>query len=620
MRKITATIAISALAASLSCSAAALAAPSAGQILDAYKIATGGSAWDSKVTLDVEAAFSGLGMTGTVHSITDLKTGRSFEDDKVGPANTANGYDGTTPWQKDMSGTVTLQQGGDALVLTVNSVYRASGKWWLPDRGGADIVNDGAKTVAGTAYNVLTITPKGGRSFDAWFDSKTHLLNKTIEKQGPQTVTTTMSEYHAVDGVMLPGKIVVDQGVGDKYLQTLTLTKAQFLGPQADAVYAPPKLTVADFSIVSGAAQTEFPIKLINNHIYAKAKVDGKGPFVFIFDTGGHNIVTPAIAKELGLKVEGTLPGTGAGEGVMEGGFAKVAQLDVGDATLKDQLFIVIALDKLSVIEGTPMPGMVGYEVFRRFITRIDYGAKTLTLIDPKHFDPKDAGTPVKFTFNDQIPEVMGTFEGLPAKFDIDTGSRSELTLTKPFADKNNLRAKHPKGVDAVDGWGVGGPSRGYVTRGAEMTIGTIGISNVVTSFATQAKGAFSGEEYQGNVGGGILKRFTVTFDYEHQTMYLKPLSAPVADTGTFDRAGMWFNQSARGFEIVDVTKGSPAAEAGLKAKDMIVAVDGKPVADMHLYDLRHKLRNAPPGTVVSFKILSGTKTKTVKITLRDLI
>jgi len=559
-------------------------------------------------------------MTGTVHSLTDVKDGRSFEEDKVGPTNTANGFDGTTPWQKDMSGTVTLQQGGDALVLTVNSVYRATGKWWQPDRGSATIVDDGEKTVAGTVYDVLTITPKGGRSFDAWFDAKTHLLNRTIEKQGPQTVTTTMSDYRAVEGVMLPGKIVVDQGVGDKYLQTLTLTKAEFLGPQPDAVYAPPKVTVADFSIVGGAAQTEFPIKLINNHIYAKAKVDGKGPFVFIFDTGGHNLVAPALAKQLGLKVEGTLPGTGAGEGVMEGGFAKVAQLDVGNASLKDQLFIIIPLDQLSVIEGTPMPGMVGYEVFRRFITRIDYGAKTLTLIDPKHFDPKDAGIPVRFTFNDQIPEVMGTFEGLPAKFDIDTGSRSELTLTKPFAEKNTLRAKHPKGVDAVDGWGVGGPSRGYVTRGADMTIGPVKIDNVVTSMSTQDKGAFAGNDYQGNIGGGILKRFTVTFDYEHQMMYLKPLSGPVADTGTFDRAGMWFNQSAQGFEIVDVTKGSPAAEAGLKAKDVIVAVDGQPVADIHLYDLRRKLRNNPPGTVVTFRIRSKAKFKTVKITLRDLI
>jgi len=294
--------------------------------------------------------------------------------------------------------------------------------------------------------------------------------------------------------------------------------------------------------------------------------------------------------------------------------------LDVGGATVKDQTLIVIPLDKLGEIEGQPMPGMVGYETFRRFVTRIDYGARTLTLIDPKHFNPKVAGTPIKFTFNDSNVEVMGTFEGLPAKFDLDTGARTELTLTKPFAEKNGVRASHPKGVDAVDGWGVGGPSTGYVTRGKTMTLGPIAIDGVVTTLANQDKGAFSGNDYSGNVGGGILKRFVITFDYDHQMMYLKPLPAPVADTGTFDRAGMWMNVDDAGFKIVDVTKGGPAEEAGVKTGDVLTKVDGTPAVNIHLYDLRQRLRNDPPGTVVNFDIKRGTKSQTVNVTLRDLI
>ena len=617
MRK---TFFVAAFTATIAYSTLAFAAPSAGQILDAYKTATGGSAWDNKITMSAEFNLAAYGLTGMGHAITDLKNGRSESDYKMGPAGGANGFDGTTPWQKDMSGTVTLQQGGDAQVLAVNDAYRVSGQWWRPDRGGAQIVVDADKTEGGTTYNVLTITPKGGKPFDAWFDAKTHLLIKTFEKQSSQMVITTMSDYRAVEGVMVPYKVVVDQSVGEKYLQTVTLTKAGFLGPQPDATYAPPKVEITDFSIAGGAPQAEIPFQLINNHIYGQAKVNGKGPYTFVFDTGGRNVVTPPLAKELGLKVEGTLPGTGAGEGVMEGGFAHVAQLEVGNAVVKNQLFIVLPLDSLGAIEGHPMPAMVGYETFRRFVTRIDYGAKTVTLIDPKHFDPKDAGTPVKFTFNDSNPEVMGTFEGLPAKYDIDTGARSELTLTKPFAEKNGLRASHPKGVDAVDGWGVGGPTTGYVTRGKSMTIGPVEIGSVVASLSTQNKGAFSGSDYQGNIGGGILKRFVVTFDYDHQMMYLKPLPGPVADTGTFDRSGMWINVGDGGFKIVDVTKGGPAEAAGLKAGDTVTAVDGKPAADIHLYDLRQRLRNEKPGTVVNLTVKDGSTVKNVEVTLRDQI
>jgi len=605
MHRIVPAIVIAALA-SLPCSAFSHAAPSAGEILDAYKVASGGGAWDDKVTLSADFTYAGQGISGSGHALTDLRNGRSVSDFTMGPASGANGFDGTNPWQKDMSGTVTLQQGGDAQVLAINDAYRISGKWWQPDRGGAVLFNAGRRKDAGANYDVLTITPKGGKSFDVWFDAKTHLPARTIEKRGPDTVTTTMSDYRPVDGVMLPYRIVQDTGNGPKYLQFITLDKAEFLGPQPDSVYAPPKVTVNDFSIAGDAAATTFPIRLFNNHIYGNVKLNGKGPFLFIFDTGGHNIVTPPIAMALGLKIEG--------------GFAHIDRLEVGNASVKDQLFAVLPLDKLSDIEGAPLPGMVGYETFRRFVTRIDYDTKTVTLIDPKHFDPKEAGTPVGFTFNEQIPEVLGTFEGLPAKFDIDTGSRSELTLNKPFAEKNGLRASHPKGVDAVDGWGVDGPSTGYVTRGRAMTFGSVAVDDVVTTLTSQNKGAFSGSDYSGNVGGGILKRFIVTFDYGNQMLYLKPLSGPVADTGTFDRAGMWINQSAHGFEIADVTKGGPAQAARLKTGDTITDVDGVPATDIHLYDLRQRLRNDPPGTAVTFTIKRGTKTRTAKVVLRDLI
>jgi hypothetical protein len=598
----------------------AFAASSISEILAANKAAMGGSAWDSKVSVTIDANYSGQGLTGTTHTVADLKSGRSASEYKIGPATGANGFDGTMPWQKDSSGTVTQQQGGDALALAVNDAYRTANMGWLPDYGGATVVSDGLKTDASGSYDVLTFTPKGGHAFTAWFATGSHELRLIEEQQGSQLVKTTYTDYRLEGGVKVPHKIEIDTGVGAKYVQVITVTKVGYEGAQPDSVFAMPKVTVADFAIAGSAAETTLPIQVINNHIYGNAKVNGKGPFLFIFDTGGHNIVTPPVAKQLGLKVEGDLPGTGAGEGVMEGGLVNGVELEVGSASVKNQIFIVFPLNQLGDIEGIPMPGMVGYETFRRFVTRVDYGAHTLTLIDPKHFDPKDAGTPVKFVFNEHVPEVMGTFEGLPAKFDIDTGSRAELTVTKPFAEKNNLRATHPKGVDAVDGWGVGGPSHAYVTRGADMTLGDVKVGTVVASLSTDSKGAFAGSEYSGNVGAGVLKRFIVTFDYNNQLMYLKPLPKPVADTNTFDRAGMWFNQSGTDFKVVDVTKDAPAEKAGIKIGDVITAVDGKPTDGMHVYDLRVRLRNDPPGTVVKLTVMRDKKSRTLKVTLRDLI
>ena len=594
--------------------------PAASEVLAANRAATVGQATSDKVAVKVDFAFVGQGLTGVASSLTDVRGGRFADSFHVGPASGGNGFDGTHAWQKEMSGSVTLQDGADPHALAINEAYRRGNLWWRADRGGAAIVADGENTDGGAAYEVLTVTPKDGKVFNAWFDQKTHLLGRIVEAQGPQTITTTLSDYRAVDGVMLPGKQVIDDGSGAKYVQTLTLTSASFLPAQPDSAYSAPKLVLADFAVDGGAAETTLPFKLINNHIYAEALINGKGPYLFIFDTGGQNLVTPALAKTLGLTLGGTIDAHGAGEGVMEAGLTKVGQLKLGHASVTDQVFFVLPLDSMSDVEGVPETGMVGYQTFRRFVTRIDYGARTLTLIDPKHFDPKDAGTPVKFTFADSNPEVQGTFEGIPAKFHIDTGSRVEVTLNKPFVANNGLMAKHAKGVDAVDGWGVGGPSRAYVTRGSGLTLGGVATSNVVASFSTQDKGAFAADDYQGNIGGGVLKRFVVTFDYEHQVMYLKPATGPVEDIGQFDRVGMWVNAAGDHFKIVDITSGGPAEAAGLKPGDEIVGIDGRPANALSLPDLRRLLRTGAPGSVISLQIVHSGAAKEVKVTLRDLI
>lgn len=601
-------------------SVTALAAGSADDVLKANKAATGGHAWDAKAAATIDGTYSGQGMTGTTHSLNDLKDGRSASEFKVGPAVGGNGFDGTTPWMRDTSGTITEQKGGDAVVVAVNDAYRTANKWWLPDHGGAAIESKGEITDSGSRYDVLTVTPKAGKPFQAWFDTKTHYLAKTVEQQGSQNVITLLSDYRPEAGVLLPHQIVIDTGVGEKYLQTIHITKVEFLPAQPVSAFAAPKLAIGDFSIADGASETTVPVQIVNNHIFGETKVNGQGPFTFIFDTGGHNIITPPISKQLSLKVEGSLPGSGAGEGVMEGGFVNGVQFEVGKASVKNQLAIVFPLDRLGEIEGVPLPGMVGYETFRRFVTRIDYGTGSLTLIDPAKFDPKDAGTPVKFEFNEHVPEVVGTFEGIPAKFDIDTGSRSEITVTKPFAEKNKLRATHPKGVDAVEGWGVGGPSTGYVMRASELTLGDVKVGPVVASLSDQSKGAFSGSDFSGNVGGGVLKRFTVTFDYNNKIMYLKPRTGLIADAGTYDRAGLWINVGGGGFKIVNLTKGAPAEQAGLKQDDIIVAVDGAPTGSLRLSDIRKRLRNDAPGTIVTFTVNRGGKLQDIKVTLRDLI
>jgi hypothetical protein len=595
----------------------ALAAPSMDDVLAANKKATGAA--EGKAALKIEGDYAGQGLAGKVSSLTDVRDGRFVDSADLKVVTQAQGFDGAHAWTKDPSGSVTQQDGGEVRQLAVNEAYRRANLWWRPDHGGATVVLAGQKTEGGAAYDVVTVAPKDGKSFDAWFNSKTHLLSRTAEIQDTQTVTTTLTDYRAVDGVEIPWKQHVSNGDA-KYDQDVTVTSAAFLPSQEDAAYAAPKVVLSDASIAGGKTETTFPFKLINNHIYANVKVNGKGPYQFIFDTGGVNLVTPPLAADLGLKSEGALQGNGAGAGHMDVSLTRVSSLALGDAVVKDQAFMELPLNTMEGSEGVEMPGMVGFETFRRFVTRVDYGAKTITLIKPDAFDPKDAGTAVPITFAGNTIEAAGAYDGVPGTFTIDTGARSSLTLNTPFVAAHVQFAKYNTAPEAVTGWGIGGPTKSHTIRGKALVLGGYTIAAPVVELSTDTQGAMANSAQSGNIGGGVLKRFVVTLDYERSTMYLKPVSGPVDDLDTYDRSGLWINADVAGYKVVDVTKGGPADQGGLRADDVIIAVDGKPATGVTLYAMRARLRDDPPGNKVTFTVVRGGANKDVVVTLRDLI
>lgn len=71
--------------------------------------------------------------------------------------------------------------------------------------------------------------------------------------------------------------------------------------------------------------------------------------------------------------------------------------------------------------------------------------------------DRAASGVVVPFVLYEHMPQVKGDFDGRPARYNIDTGSRAEVTLTAPFVSAGRLRNAYPDGIEITDGWGVGG-------------------------------------------------------------------------------------------------------------------------------------------------------------------
>jgi hypothetical protein len=270
-------------------------------------------------------------------------------------------------------------------------------------------------------------------------------------------------------------------------------------------------------------------------------------------------------------------------------------------------------------IEGVKEYGIIGYEVFRRFAAKIDYEAQRLTLFSPDDFQYQGEGAVIPFVFNEHIPQVDGEIDGIPGKFDLDTGSRSSLDLMAPFVLEHGLVARYGATTERIGGWGAGGPAKSYMVRAGELKLGPFVVAGPVTGLSVQKRGAFAATEVAGNVGYGVLSRFTVYLDYAHQKVVLEKNSR-FGRRDLYDRAGLWLHLGDSSFLVVEAVPGTPASEAGLEAGDEILTVDGKTPRTLTLFQLRTLLRESPVGTRVFLRVKRADRVHKVRLVLRDLI
>lgn len=582
------------------------------RLLAANRAATMGSA-NAPRTIESRYAYSAEGMIGEATSLIDTETGKFVVAMKAGLSASARGYDGRQAWMRDWSGFHAPQAGGDKPALAVNEAYRTANLWWRADRGGAKIEAlgcDGVRT-----------TPKGGKAFDAWFDPATSLLARVREPQSfGSVIETTFRDYTRHAGRMLAGRMAVVTNDDPGSQETFALTSVTDRSRRA-ADFAMPATQPADWSLPA-TGEVALPFRLLNNHVFVDVTIDGKGPFPFLVDTGGHNILTPSTVKALGRVRQGAGQSSGSGAATVESGYVKVARIDAGGALVRDQTVLVLDFSPPAV-EGIEVGGMLGSEFLERFVVRFDYGASTLTLIDPKHFSARDratAGSAVPFTLYGHMPQVTGWFDDLPARFNIDTGSRSDVTMTSPFVARAELTRRYPDGITITDGWGVGGPAKSRVIRAGSLALGSVVVPKPIAGLSTATRGAFADTNYDGNVGSGLLKRFVATFDYGQSLLYLKPVAEPDADTGRFDRIGMWLNRGKAGHEVMDVAPSSPAGAAGLRVGDTILAIDGARVAERALSDVRRMLKLLPVARPVEIGYLRGGVRRSTTVHPHNLI
>jgi membrane-associated protease RseP (regulator of RpoE activity) len=132
------------------------------------------------------------------------------------------------------------------------------------------------------------------------------------------------------------------------------------------------------------------PFELLRSgHMAVQVKINGKGPYRVIFDTGAPiSLLNNKVAKEAGLLKDAEKPLFSL-FGTM--GQVSVKSFQVGDLKAEDVNTIIMdhpTIEAISRVLG-PVQGIVGFPFFARYKMTLDYQAKELTFV-PNGFEPPD--------------------------------------------------------------------------------------------------------------------------------------------------------------------------------------------------------------------------------------
>jgi len=270
----------------------------------------------------------------------------------------------------------------------------------------------------------------------------------------------------------------------------------------------------------------------------------------------------------------------------------------------------------------------LGYELFSRFIIQIDYQRKIMTVMLPEKFKPKKSYDVIPIRVQDTKPYFLAPVSinaehSLNAKLLIDTGASHALLLEPQSDDRINLPEKY---VDNIIGRGLGGEITGKTGRIESIEIGNYIINKVLANFPDSGSYYSDTLKYaqvdrNGTVGGALLSRFNIIFNFPNEKIYLKK-NSEFKKNFYFSLSGL--DIKAKGskldvFEVTNVRKNSPAEKAGVLAGDLIVGVNGTLSKNLQLNQI-NGLLHSKPGKKVRIEIKRNNKNQVIEIVLEDQI
>jgi len=405
------------------------------------------------------------------------------------------------------------------------------------------------------------------------------------------------------------------------------------------------------------------PFQLINNLIFIPVTVNG-APLNFLLDTGVEETILISLddKNEVNLKNIQKVKFKGLGsEEAIEGLKSSNNTININGFNDKNHnLYIVLDQSfNFSSHVGIPVNGIIGYHFFKNHTIKINYDRRKITVYKDGEKIKKQVGKRFKampISIERNKPYTTSTIglnnENVQAKLLIDIGNSDAVWLF-PNAEKQ-IQIPQTNFKDYL-GKGFSGEIHGNRAKIENVNMGDFTFEKPIISFpdSESIKSVNMVKDRNGSIGGEILKRFTVIFNYPEKQIYLKKgahfsnpfhynmsgiemqnegvqwvqetvLLQTVKANNTFDGDGnktdFKYKFSLKPvYTISNIRENSPAQLAGLLKDDTVLKINGTAAYKYSLSAINDILKSEE-GKWITLEIERSNKILVFKFQLKSIL
>jgi predicted aspartyl protease len=387
------------------------------------------------------------------------------------------------------------------------------------------------------------------------------------------------------------------------------------------------------FEINDNKRSTTIPFELNSNLIIVNVLFEGVIPLKFIVDTGVTNtvLIDKSYSDVLNIEPDRKITLVGAaGIKEVEAFIVNKTSIKVGKISGTNIPLLILKEDYLNLQEnlGVKIHGILGYDFFKNFVVRINYANKLMKFYSPEFFNrPLIFYKSIEMKIENSKPYVYQKIKvndstEILSKLMIDTGASHPLMLHKNSSEYIQLPEKN---VRDILGAGIAGSIEGHAAKIPQLSLNKYTLENVVTNYPDSGayEDIIKSTSRNGTIGGGILGRFKLFFDYGNEKLYIKK-NGWLRKEFKHDMSGL--SVIAKGeyylepfYEIEKVREDTPADDAGVRKEDKIISLNGHTGRDLSLQFINNTL-SKKEGKKIKIKVKRGDEILSFTFLLKEFI